>query len=86
MKNEYQIVHKLLKQKKITYLDEILQHVPKNVLATDMGLSIEQLDECWSDPGDNFLERIPRLAALLEIKELEIVNIVLRTVSRDGKK
>ena len=86
MKDEYQLVHELLKQRKIIYLNDILEHVPKDVLAKDLGLTIEQMEEYWSDPGDAFLEHMPMLAALLEIEELEIVNMVLRTVLRDGKK
>ena len=86
MKEEYQLLHDLLKQKKITYLDEMLKYVSKRLLAGDLGLTRKQLEEYWSDPDDNFLERVPRLTALLEIEELEILNIVLRTVARNEKK
>ncbi len=81
----YSVVQKLILGGYLKTFNEIFDTLPKSVIAADLGLNSTRINRVIDNNGRFFVDDLFRLAALLDVPEIKIMELVCNQHAADKK-
>ena len=81
----YKTINQLISAGQLKTLIEIFDTLPKSVVAKDLGISLDRFTKMINDVERFGVRNLFRIAALIEVDEILILNLVYHQFQADKK-
>jgi hypothetical protein len=81
----YKTINQLISTGQLKTLGEIFDTLPKSVVAKDLGISLDRFNKMINDVERFGVRNLFRIAALIEVDEILILNLVYHQYLADKK-
>lgn len=82
----YGAVKVLIEGRHVNYFKDIFLHLPKSVLAQDMGVNNTRITRLIEHPDQFTVQELNRIAAFIGIEEMKIIQLVYAQLQMEKSK
>jgi hypothetical protein len=82
----YKALKILIEAGYIEYIKDIFTHIPKSIIRADIGTNTARMTRLISDPSEFTIKELYKIASLINVDPIRIVNLVHSQISIGQKK